>query len=697
MVLVSDSNIGMPVKDVASTPVKLNEEGNCVINEGINDLLPDVCSSLEESDEDSDCTSSDGADPEGNGSPEEREGSEKDKNAPLPRSEINPKSTVPSKTSHNDLRGRPSACVFVASLAATLSDDELCLSVTEKFAHYGGLNGVKVLRDQENRPYAFVQYATDKDAKNALRMAHGSKLNGRIIRCEPARVNRTLFISCHMPTSFADLEKFCSKFGELEQVVPGKDSGLPIGRKNLGYPITKSASWFIQFVYRDDAIRAFANIKTELSWNVQWAQNVNVPKHYNLVAKSQDEEGSPVPEMEEEEKVCIDKNSIFVGQLHTDTDEDSLKRHFSVYGNIVSLTLIHKITNVFAFIEFDTEKAASAALEKENHSIFLNKTIHVQYKEIGGLHSRRNSRRFSNGGKPNNNSFHDDTNYGTPQLNLAPPPINMYRRRSHASGLPPFRGFAHGSPGSTKSSNGYPSFTYNPKVAPYRRVSYPENRTTSSDMGDHTRERERDDKELEEEEEEGNEEHEEEEVDPESDYQEGDGSKGTDSIENDGDISESQSDTNMHDYGSAGTATGTSTTTYDRSSAGNYPRHFKRRYSYNEMLKYNNDPNLPPYYFPQHYYYAPMPYPMGPPGTSHGGQPYSVVYPFQHPTGQPYMQPPGPPFGPPGPHSNGNMMPMSVPRVMPHGVRKFSDRSPPFRPGESNEEVDKPSVELLDY
>lgn len=54
---------------------------------------------------------------------------------------------------------------------------------------------VKVLVDTKNRPYAFVQYKTEKEAKFAIKVAQGALLNNRPIRCEHARVNRTLFLS----------------------------------------------------------------------------------------------------------------------------------------------------------------------------------------------------------------------------------------------------------------------------------------------------------------------------------------------------------------------------------------------------------------------------------------------------------------------------------------------------------------------
>ncbi|CCE63522.1 hypothetical protein TPHA_0F00350 [Tetrapisispora phaffii CBS 4417] len=519
---------------------------------------------------------------------EEEEEEEKEEEEEDERGEV--------RESANSFRGRPSSCIFVASLAATLTDDELCISVTENFKKFGELARVKVLRDPSNRPYAFVQYTNDKDAKKALKKAQGTSLNGRLLRCEPAKVNRTLFITHPIKKiSSIDIQRLCEKFGELELVVPNRENNQYI--KRYSYPLSNSNSWFVQFAYRDDAIRAFANFRGDNYgsnnthhhnqnnqnnnhinlnslgtpsfktsdgyedndsnenlnnfWEVDWVQNISVPKHFNLLIKNdketptnvkvknillkskdskidltttssirknkytarsqyssendngeiiynsetdsegfveydidnsstklinelsledkdqhpiltrdgnfysdekincdtntsndikhgEDEEVSDEDSVDEDEddyygnttddsdSVRIDKKSIFVGQLDPGSNKENLTDRFSTHGRILDLNLIVKPTNIFAFITFDTEAAAAAALERENHAIFLNKTMHVQYKEIGGLH-RKKSRFNKNFG----NSFLDNSKTFTgPQFNLAPPPINIYRKRN---------------------------------------------------------------------------------------------------------------------------------------------------------------------------------------------------------------------------------------------------------------------------
>ncbi|CAG8461877.1 12617_t:CDS:2 [Ambispora gerdemannii] len=90
--------------------------------------------------------------------------------------------------------GLPAACLFVASLSTNKPDVQLQKAVLEHFTKWGAVMNVKVLKDPQQRPYAFVQYENVTDAKKALIQAHNTQIEGRLIRVEQARVNRTLFL-----------------------------------------------------------------------------------------------------------------------------------------------------------------------------------------------------------------------------------------------------------------------------------------------------------------------------------------------------------------------------------------------------------------------------------------------------------------------------------------------------------------------
>ncbi|CUM45658.1 uncharacterized protein AC631_01571 [Debaryomyces fabryi] len=295
-------------------------------------------------------------------------------------------------------RGRPSSCVFVASLCSSRSDDELCVSVTKHFAQWGKLSTVKVLRDPANRPYAFVQYTNDKDSKTAISKGHNSVLNGRNLRCEAAKVNRTLFISSKFLKTEKGFKDALEEFGEIEQLIPSDEFGNVKSNKPN---IKSSKHWFCKYVYRDDAIRAFANLSENNLFHIEWAQNIETfssnKSHTNHNLSKQ-----------EENKMKFDKFSVFVGQLSSSVTEDELINRFKRHGKIEEVTIIKKTSNTFGFVKYKEEASAASAVERENHSMFKDRTMHVQYRE---LHS--------------NTLKHSPKAQG---IALAPPPINLKKR-----------------------------------------------------------------------------------------------------------------------------------------------------------------------------------------------------------------------------------------------------------------------------
>lgn len=288
-------------------------------------------------------------------------------------------------------RGRPSACVFVASLCSTLTDDQLCVSVTEHFEKWGDLSTVKVLRDTSNRPYAFVQYVNENDSKTAIKEGHNSVLNGRNIRCEAAKVNRTLFVRSRYIVSESSLKRCFEKFGELENITGSDRYGNIVSKHGKGLKY-----WYCKFAFRDDAIRAFANLSESKEFITEWAQNID-----EIYKKNEKTSVNKFPK--------FDKFSIFVGQLNNQTTEEDLKKRFETHGEIEEVIVIRKINSSFGFIKYKKESSAATAVERENHALFNNKTMHVQYREMNANPTRSISNKY--GG-----------------LALAPPPINLGKR-----------------------------------------------------------------------------------------------------------------------------------------------------------------------------------------------------------------------------------------------------------------------------
>ncbi|KAG2211950.1 hypothetical protein INT47_004637, partial [Mucor saturninus] len=256
-----------------------------------------------------------------------------------------------------DAKENPAACIFVASLNKNVSDEDLNDSVFVHFNQWGPLLGVKVLKDSLKRPYAFVQFEFEDDCKTALKEAPGTIINGRSIRCEPARVNRSIcLISFNQPFNRQFLQSKLSMFGEIEDITLLQPQG------NFHYV-------YVKYMYRKDAIKSYLALKYNNAnhWFVEWTSNVETSMYggvYQYATR------------------CLDRFSIFIGNLHESTSDADLSLKFKLYGTIVQTHVIRKNPRkVFAFIRFKEEEAALKAIHSENGNIWNERILRVNYRE----------------------------------------------------------------------------------------------------------------------------------------------------------------------------------------------------------------------------------------------------------------------------------------------------------------------------
>jgi len=270
-------------------------------------------------------------------------------------------------------RGPPQACLFVARLSNTTTEDQL----REIFSPYGTLLKIKLLKDNGS-PYAFVQFADESDANQALKEAKGMTLHeGEApLRVEKARVNRTLFIAKFPRQMDADqLRAQVEPYGEIESVsiiknhVTGKSRGCG----------------FVKFAFREDAALALQEIRdSQKRWVVEWAKSTNDP-----------------------ESLRLDKNCIFIGGLNSkEVTEDLLRERFQAYGELESVTLVYRESEVpededkaprsaFAFVRYDNIQSSENAIEAENGIEWLGQKIKVQYSESKEMKHRRRLKKYS--------------------------------------------------------------------------------------------------------------------------------------------------------------------------------------------------------------------------------------------------------------------------------------------------------------
>ncbi|ORY95866.1 hypothetical protein BCR43DRAFT_564645, partial [Syncephalastrum racemosum] len=346
-----------------------------------------------------------------------------------------------------DKRGNPAACIFVASLAKGKTDEELNVSVSRHFKRWGTLLNVKVLKDWMERPYAFVQFERAAEAKQALAKAPNTILDGRHIRCEPARVNRTL---CLIPYSNKDLSKELireklSGFGKIEDITVL----YPNSRKNgkTRHHGSREPCAFVKYCYRDDAIQAYLSLHGDRGtpgqdiWWPEWASNLGstgghhpTTPHYkrhrtrdakdashmdtrsklDLAADHENEATDrPLPHPREPlyasasntssmtpgpygpgymySDFPIDPCSIFVGNLSDSVTEKAIHQRFSMYGDIVDLHVVRKTTErsykrrrVFAFVQYTHESSAAHAIECEDGAVWNSRALRLAFREHRG-------------------------------------------------------------------------------------------------------------------------------------------------------------------------------------------------------------------------------------------------------------------------------------------------------------------------
>ncbi|TPX46076.1 hypothetical protein SeLEV6574_g03425 [Synchytrium endobioticum] len=274
-------------------------------------------------------------------------------------------------------KGLPAACLFVASLSSSRTDDQLQESVTNHFEQWGILLHVKVLKDVMSRPYAFVQYENPEDAKRALTAAHNTTVDGRRIRVEQARVNRTLFLAKFGRQSSDNsvegherqLLEVLGKYGPVEELTVLADE----------YSRSRNCA-YVKFAYRDDAIRAFIGVRRNYKWICEWCDT-------NLNLNSTSAEYPEVPEYETQD--FVEHNSIFVGNLNpSKVTYQLLEQRFGEYGTITGLRLMDTAKNggglvkpAFAFVTYKDEESAYRAVEEANGKSWLDKPLRVQMRE----------------------------------------------------------------------------------------------------------------------------------------------------------------------------------------------------------------------------------------------------------------------------------------------------------------------------
>lgn len=234
------------------------------------------------------------------------------------------------------------ACLFVASLNASYADQQLNQALWRHFQRYGQLLSIKVLRDGNRRPYAFVQFKQVTAANRARQDSQRAQVCGRAVRIEAAHVNCTLFVArIGRELAKQDLTRIMSEFGEMTE-----EFNLLMNY----YTGQSKGCGFAHYKYREDALLAYSCIRSCLPWAVEWASHADKLRH---------DSG--------------DRRSIYVTQLSDAVTEDELRQKFAAFGNISSLNFHPRrelddgeFQPPYCIVKFERAEDAQLAIDTED-------------------------------------------------------------------------------------------------------------------------------------------------------------------------------------------------------------------------------------------------------------------------------------------------------------------------------------------
>ncbi|KAI9812690.1 MAG: hypothetical protein M1832_000347 [Thelocarpon impressellum] len=294
----------------------------------------------------------------------------------------------------------PSACVFVANLASACTDEHLEQSVAVIFKQFGTVY-VKIRRDNRGMPYAFCQYEHDEDARRAIVGGRRQVIDGRPCRTEPAKVNRSLYMSRLTGGKIAEGEarRVLHPFGPIEACWWSSRTEREMYQLPEG--IWVKFAYFqdcrdAQSAFRDDSSYRLEQPATppDATNRAQQLRALQAPRNPWAARPPLRLEYRPTNEVLARQE--LDRRSIFIGNLTEGTTKERIMSAFREYGSIVTADVIAKPAahpgigyNTFAFVEYNREDEATHAIQSLHHQMFDGQRIRVERKESVELLSRR--------------------------------------------------------------------------------------------------------------------------------------------------------------------------------------------------------------------------------------------------------------------------------------------------------------------
>ncbi|POS86631.1 hypothetical protein EPUL_001378 [Erysiphe pulchra] len=301
-----------------------------------------------------------------------------------PASSVNDSDTLPVNPQDAQAIYPPSSCVFVANLLQSENDEALIAAVLEVFREFGTVF-VKIRRDTKHMPFAFCQYTNDENAELAIKNGRGRLIKGRPCRCEKAKAHRLFFFERKNGSTVTpdEVRKLLRNFGKLTECRPATQ--IEMTSNNLGEGVVIN---FDMFESGKNACQAFRNHAI-----------YNMISLFHLGASQHDRGQSDPNHRAYLDTYEVDRRSIFVGNLPSEINDIEVKDIFSMYGDIINITIYKNESNFdpfskhcFAFVQFTSQSSVYKAITELNCSLLRGKTIRVSQKDSETARARARSR-----------------------------------------------------------------------------------------------------------------------------------------------------------------------------------------------------------------------------------------------------------------------------------------------------------------
>ncbi|XP_022857833.1 nucleolin 2-like isoform X3 [Olea europaea var. sylvestris] len=237
--------------------------------------------------------------------------------------------------------------IFVGGLDKETKEDD----IKKVFEEAGEIVEVRLTMNKKtgkNKGFAFVQFATAADAKNALTNYSKVEICGKQCGAAPVEGNDTIFLgNINKTWKIDDIVKLLEKSG-IEKIDGVTIKADPNNMKNnRGFA-------FVEFERPKDAQIAFHKLQKndifgkDLKIKVEWAQPLNEPA----------------------EEEILKVKTVYAEYLPSLWDEENVKEYFKRFGKIENVVLAKDLPasrrKDFAFINYSSREAALTCIETVN-------------------------------------------------------------------------------------------------------------------------------------------------------------------------------------------------------------------------------------------------------------------------------------------------------------------------------------------